>query len=146
MGGGTGERGVKSLIVLDNEAVQAMGSPAHPKHQRVLSLVQVVAQRKRRAAEVALAVPTTVRAQAGWDRTVAAWALANRLRVADEALGRAEANVAAQIRAATGVPVADAHLGAVLQGSKAQRVTVLTSDPGDVAAVAGSRAVTIVRI
>ncbi len=94
MGGGTGERGVKSLIVLDNEAVQAMGSPAHPKHQRVLSLVQVVAQRKRRAAEVALAVPTTVRAQAGWDRTVAAWALANRLRVADEALGRAEANVA----------------------------------------------------
>ena len=76
---------MKSLIVLDNEAVQAMGSPAHPKHQRVLSLVQVVAQRKRRAAEVALAVPTTVRAQAGWDRTVAAWALANRLRVADEA-------------------------------------------------------------
>jgi hypothetical protein len=144
MGGGTGERGVKSLIVLDNEAVQALGYDLD--EAQVLSLVQVVAQRKRRAAEVALAVPTTVRAQAGWDRTVAAWALANRLRVADEALGRAEANVAAQIRAATGVSVADAHLGAVLQGSKAQRVTVLTSDPGDVAAVAGSRAVTIVRI
>jgi hypothetical protein len=137
---------MKSLIVLDNEAVQAVGSPTHPKHQRVLSLVQVIAQRKRRAAEVALAVPTTVRVEAGWDRTVAAWALANRLRVADEALGRTEANVAAQIRAATGVSVADAHLGAVLQGSKAQKVTVLTSDPGDVAAVAGSRAVTIVRI
>jgi hypothetical protein len=137
---------MKSLIVLDNEAVQAIGSTAHPKHKRVLSLVQVVAQRKRRAAEVALAVPTTVRVEAGWDRTVATWALANRLRVADETLGRAEANVAAQIRATTGVSVADAHLGAVLQGSKAEKVTVLTSDPGDMAAVAGSRAVTIVRI
>jgi hypothetical protein len=137
---------VKSLVLLDNEAVQALGSADHPKHRRALSLVQVVAQRKRRAADLALAVPTTVRVEAGWDRTATPWALANRLRIADEPLGPQEANVSAHIRAAAHVSVADAHLGAVLQGSQAETLTVITRDPNDVAAVAGNRRVTVVHI
>ena len=80
---------MKTLVVLDNEAVQALGSVVHPKYQRIMDLVQVVVQRKRRAVDVALVVPTTVRVEAGWDRTAAAWAMANRLRVADEALSPA---------------------------------------------------------
>jgi hypothetical protein len=137
---------VKFAVVLDNEAVQALGDVAHPKHRRVIGLVQVVAQRKRRAIDVALVVPTAVRVEAGWDRTGTPWATLNRLGVVDEALGPAQANVAAQVRSAMGVSVADAHLGAVVQASKADRVTVLTSDPGDVAAVAGSRPIKVIRI
>jgi predicted nucleic acid-binding protein len=137
---------MKSLVVLDNEAVQALGSASHPKHRRALAFVRVVVQRKRRAVEVALAVPTTVRVEAGWDRTAAAWALLNRLRVADEALGPAQANLAAQIRATAQVSVADAHLGAVIQASEAERLTVLTSDRADIVAVAGRRRANVVRI
>ena len=136
---------MKTLVVLDNEAVQALGSVVHPKYQRIMDLVEVVVQRKRRAVDVALVVPTTVRVEAGWDRTAAAWAMANRLRVADEALSPAQANVAARIRATSRVSVADAHLGAVLQASEAANLTVLTSDRTDIAAVAGSRKVTVVR-
>lgn len=46
------------LVLLDNEAVQALGAVEHPKHRRVLSHVQVVAQRKRRAVPVEIEVPT----------------------------------------------------------------------------------------
>jgi hypothetical protein len=137
---------VKLVVVLDNEAVQALGDAAHPKHRRLIGLVQVVAHRKRRALDIALVVPTAVRVEAGWDRAEAAWASVNRLGVIDEVLGPGQANVAAQIRSATGVSVADAHLGAVVQASNADRVTVLTSDPGDAAAVAGGRPVNIIRI
>jgi len=71
------------IVVLDNEAVQALQNPAHPKHRRVVSLAQVVASRKRRAATVEVAVPTAVRVEAGWDRTSPEWVFPNRLRIAD---------------------------------------------------------------
>ena len=84
-----------SLILLDNEAVRALGAVEHPKHRRVLSHVQVVTQRKRRAVPVDIGVPTTVRVEAGWDRTAAAWAFPNRLRIADVVLDTARADTAA---------------------------------------------------
>jgi hypothetical protein len=52
------------LVLLDNEAVQALADPAHPKHPHVVSHVQVVASRKRRAMPITMAVPTAIRPRA----------------------------------------------------------------------------------
>jgi hypothetical protein len=134
------------LVILDNEAVQALRTPAHPKHNRVLSHIQVVANRKKRAMPVSLAVPTAVRVEAGWDRTSAAWAFPNHLRIADIALDPARANSAAVIRSDTGVSIADAHIGAAVEGLLNVDITVITSDPHDIRKVAGDRTITVVAV
>lgn len=134
------------LVVLDNEAVRALRDPAHPKHRRVVSHVQVIASRKRRADPIAAVVPTAVRVEAGWDRTSPAWSFLNRLRIADVPLDTAHASAAAAIRERTGVSVADAHLGAVMRSASTAQITVITSDPGDMRRVAGDAGITIVAI
>lgn len=134
------------LVVLDNEAVQALQDPAHPKHRQVVSHVQVVAGRKRRASAMAIVVPTTVRVEAGWDRASPAWAFPNQLRIADAPLDPPAANSAAAIRARIGVSVADAHLGALMQSAPAVPITIITSDPRDMRQIAGDANLTIVSI
>jgi hypothetical protein len=134
------------LVVLDNEPVQALRDPAHRKHRQVVSQVQVLAGRKRRAAAIEMVVPTTVRVEAGWDRTSPAWAFPNRLRIADSPLDSAQANAAAAIYSRSAISVADAHLGAVIRSATAGQVTVVSSDPGDMRLVAGDRAITVVAI
>jgi predicted nucleic acid-binding protein len=134
------------LVVLDNEAVQALADPAHRKHRRVVSYAQVVAGRKRRAAAIEVVVPTAVRVEAGWDRTSPAWAFLNRLRIGDLPLDTAHASTAAAIRSRNGVSVADAHLGAVIQSAPADQITVVTSDPADMRLVAGDRDITVAAI
>ena len=137
---------MSSLVLLDNEAVQALGGITHPKHRRMLSYVQVVTQRKRRAVQVNVATPTTVRVEAGWDRTAASWSFPNSLRIDDAVLDASQANSAASIRAGTGVSVADAHLGAVIRSTPAEQITVVTSDPSEARVVAGDRPITVVTI
>jgi len=134
------------LVLLDNEAVQALASPGHPKHRKVISLIQVVASRKRRAVRLSLAVPTAVRVEAGWDRTSPSWALANRLRVADIPLDATHANTAAMLRSSADGSVADAHLGAAALAVPDAEVTIVTSGPLDMKRVAEGRDVTIVTI
>jgi len=134
------------VVLLDNEAVQALEDPTHPKHRRVVAQAQVVAQRKRRAASIEVVVPTAVRVEAGWARTASAWAFPNRLRINDMPLDSVHANTAAAIRSRTGVSVADAHLGAVIQSAPADRITVVTSDPDDMRLVAGHRQIIVVSI
>ena len=134
------------VIVLDNEAVQALGDTSHPKHARVVSHLQIVAQRKRRALPIRTVVPTTVRAEAGWDRSSPAWAFANRLRIEDVPLDRVHADTAAQIRTRTAVSVADAHIGAVIGSVAADRITVLTSDDADMRLVADTVPIIVVHI
>jgi hypothetical protein len=134
------------LILLDNEAVQALRDPAHSKHRRVLSHAQVIASRKRRADTISIAVPTAVRIEAGWDRTARAWTFLNRLRIADIPLDPTRASAAATIRTRTAVSVADAHLGAVVQSAPADQITVVTSDPRDIRRVAGGTDITVVGI
>lgn len=138
--------GMTRLVVLDNEAVQALQDPAHRKHRHVVSYAQVVASRKRRAVALDLVVPTAVRVEAGWDRTSPAWAFSNRLRIADIPLASAEASIAAVIRSRTGVSVADAHIGAVIQSARADQITVVTSDPGDMRLVAGDKNIPVATI
>lgn len=134
------------LVVLDNEAVQALASVRHPKHQRVLGHMEAVERRKRHAATISLLVPAAVRVEAGWDRTSPQWAFLNRLRITDVPLDAVHANTAAAIRERTQVSVADAHIGATLQSAPNADVTVITSDPGDIRRVAGDRSVTVVAI
>ncbi|CAN5876789.1 hypothetical protein BH20ACT7_BH20ACT7_20010 [soil metagenome] len=134
------------LILLDNEAVQALADPEHPKHRRALSHIQVVARRKARQIPIRVAVPTGVRVEAGYSRTEATNAFLGRLRVSDVPLDTATANVAADIVSRAAVSVADAHLGAVMQMVANEQLTVITSDPDDMRAVAGTAGVTVVVI
>ncbi len=138
---------MKRLVLLDNEAVQALGAgPAHHKHRHVLDELRTVNRRVARAQQVAAAVPAAVRVEAGWDRTDPAWALVNRLRIADVPLDQKHADAAAGIRKRTGVSVADAHLGAAIAHAGQDGITVVTSDPGDTRKVAQDRRVDIVAI
>lgn len=139
-------RGVNRIVLLDNEAVQALRDPGHRKHRRVLDEVRIVAVRTAGAMSVQIAVPTAVRVEAGWDRTAAAWAFVNRLGIVDVQLDVSQADAAAGIAKRTKVSVADAHLGAVIQDADVDQVTVLTSDPGDMRKVAEGRQVTIVAL
>lgn len=134
------------LVVLDNEAVQALASPHHPKHQKVLGHMEAVERRKRQATAISLVVPVAVRVEAGWDRTSPQWAFLNRLRITDIPLDAVHANAAAAIHEQAKVSVADAHIGAALQSAPSADVTVITSDPVDIRKVAGDRPVTVVAI
>ena len=134
------------ILLLDNEAVQALRDPAHRKHRRVIGEVLIAGTRTVRAESLKVAVPAAVRVEAGWDRTAAAWAFVNRLGVADIPLDVGHADAAAGIAKRTGVSVADAHLGAAIQAAETGQVTVLTSDPGDMRRVAEGRQVIIVTL
>lgn len=133
-------------VLLDKEAVVALSRTSHASHPRVLALMQVVAGRKARHQRIDIVVPTTVRVEAGWDRTAPSWALVNRLRIADAPLDADNANTAAAIRTRTGVSVTDAHLGAVVHGHAEDATTVVTSDPDDMRLVADPLRPRIVRI
>jgi predicted nucleic acid-binding protein len=137
---------VNRIILLDNEAVQALRDPAHRKHRRVMGGVLVTGTRAASAMTIQVAVPTAVRVEAGWDRTAAAWAFVNRLGIVDVPLDVSQADAAAGIAKRTRVSVADAHLGAVMQTTDADHITVLTSDPGDMRKVAEGRRVNVVAL
>ena len=146
MGRGEGVPVVTRLVVLDNEAVQALARPHHPKHQRVLAHVEAVERRKRHAAAISLVVPAAVRVEAGWDRTSAQWAFLNRLRIMDVPLDAAQANAAAAVHEQARVSVADAHIGAVVLSAPDADITVITSDPADIRRVAGDCPVAVVAL
>jgi predicted nucleic acid-binding protein len=140
---------VTGTVILDNEAVRALWSPEHRKHRRGLSHVQVTAMRKRkgrRAAEIV--VPVSVRVEAGWDRTDARAAFINLLGIRDAPLDKESGNRAAAISVERRVSVADAHVGATAQLVRVDTgpVTIISSDPDDMRAVAGPRHVTIVKL
>ncbi len=132
------------LVLLDNEAVQALRDPAHRKHRRVLGELEFAFRRAVRTLRVRVAVPAAVRVEAGWDRAAPAWAFINRFPIADIPLDRDHADTAAGIVKRTGVSVADAHLGAAIQAAVNDHVLVLTSDPGDIRRVAEGRQVNVV--
>lgn len=53
-----------SIIVLDTEAIQALSNQAHPKHRRLLALIERYRQHLEQGSRVSLIVPTTVRVEA----------------------------------------------------------------------------------
>ena len=123
-------------VVLDNEAIQALMDTTHHKHRRVISAVELVAERiNRQAGSVRVVVPTTVRVESAWDRRAPSAAALNRMRIRDAALDGRAADRAALVRSALGVSVADAHIAAVL-GSTEGPHAVITSDRKDLERIA----------
>ncbi len=133
-------------VVLDNEAVQALTDPTHPKHRVVVAHLAGAVSRRRRGNIVDAVVPTTVRVEAGWDRAAPAAAAINRFRVRDHVLDAPAANVAAGIQGRCGLGPADAHIGAAVRSVSPGDVVVLTSDPTGIAAVCTPSTPQIVRI
>jgi hypothetical protein len=141
-------RNVAATVVLDNEPVQALLDPRHAKHRRALALVEAtVARNLRRAGSQRLAVPTSVRVEAGWACGAPRAAAINRLRATDAALDGDAADRAVAIRSALGVSVPNAHLGAVV-GAAGEPVAVVTSDVDDIERIAHhlGQPVTVVRL
>jgi predicted nucleic acid-binding protein len=138
---------MRRLILLDNEAVQALMAVDHRKHRSALAVVQVVAARRRKAASIELEVPTAVRVEAGWDRTARNAAFVNLLRIRDAVLDTGAADLAAALLTEHGVSVPDAHLGAIVRArAGTAAITVVTSDPVDIRAVAGNVELTVLTL
>jgi len=134
-------------VVLDNEAVQALTRVAHPKHRVVVAHLAGAASRRRRGRITETVVPTSVRVEAGWDRSQPGAAALNRFRVRDHVLDGPTADVAASVVAVGAVTsVADAHVGATVRAVASGDIVVLSSDPRDMAAVCSPTPVTIVAI
>lgn len=139
---------VTRILILDNEPIQALLSPHHPKHRLAMAYLEVPALRSRRkAASVSVIVPTTVRVEAGWDRTASRSATANRLPIADDALDTSSADQAARIRNVLAVSPADAHMGAIVEAAQGN-ISILTSDVDDLRKIVQhtGKTATVVRI
>lgn len=135
-----------STVILDNEAIQALITPHHPKQRSVLAHIQAQAKRHHTAPKPTNVVPTTVRAEAGWDRADPSAANVNRLHIQDRPLTSDRANAAARLVALHGVSPADAHVGATVEVSESRPVVVLTSDPGDIEQVCPPGSARIIRV
>ena len=127
-----------AAVVLDNEAVQGLLDPHHPKHRRVVALLTETNRRNlRRAGRVMVIVPTAVRVEAGWDRTDPAGTNANRLaRSRDHALNTAAADRATQLRARANVSVVDACVAQAAETAP-RPVVIVTSDAQDMTHLGG---------
>ena len=126
-------------LVLDNEAVSALlaTTPQHAKRAQVLEAIM--------AANGRTVVPTAVRCEALWDRTAPVSAAANLHVKDDDPLDPAAANRNVQLRQA--VPAASLVDASVVVSAErlagGDVVEVLTSDPGDLSALAGHTDVNI---
>lgn len=125
-------------LVLDNEAVSALltTTPQHAKRAQVLEAIM--------AANGGTVVPTAVRCEALWDRTQQRSAAANLHVKDDDPLDRVAADRNVQLRSA--VPAASLVDASVIVSAERLRgdvVEVLTSDPDDLAALAGQAEATI---
>lgn len=135
-----------SVVVLDNEAVQALIDPEHTKHRRVLAHLESALVRRRRGDSTRVVVPCAVRVEAGWDRSAPTGAAIKRFRVTDMALDSRQADVAAAIVARDRVSVADAQVGAAVVVNDWSGAVILTSDPNDMRRVCTPLPVKPVRV
>ena len=133
-------------IVFDNEAVQALTDSTHAQHRTVVAHLAGAVSRRQRGTVVNAVVPTTVRVEAGWNRTTPGAAAINRFRVHDHALDTPVANLAASIQERSGLGPTDSHIGAMVRSVSSGDVVVLTSDPTDIALVCAPSTPRIVRI
>lgn len=125
-------------FVLDNEAVQALLNPHHPKHVRTAAALDMRNRRKRKGAVAAeILVPTAVRVEAGWDRSSQQAMLINRMTAArDVELGPAAADRATQLRLIADVSVVDATVAQAAEAARKPAV-IVTSDAEDMTRLAG---------
>lgn len=131
------------VVILDNEAVNVLLNGG-PKRARINAFFDATHRAKRkRSPDRRLIVPTTVRAEARWDRRAAGAAYIDRLSISDSPLDADAANAAAAIAADCDVSPADAHIGVVARAYAGHNVTVLTSDPADISCAVAGTATTV---
>ena len=137
-----------TVVILDNEAVQAILQPHHPKFRSVAARVEAARWRSANHTQVSLHVPATVQVEAGWDRTSPRAARLNRYPITINPLDASTADAAARIVAEYSVTPANAHIGVLCQKHATGniRVIVLTSDPEDIVRVTDPAPVIALRI
>ena len=117
-----------SIIVLDNEAIQALSNQSHPKHRRLLALIERYRQHLEQGSRVSLIVPTTVRVEAMINRQEPKASFVNRIVNQDHVLDSKYAYLAAELRNDFSfLSVADAHIAAIAILSDTE-VVIITSD------------------
>lgn len=121
------------VAVLDNEPIQALADPHHPKHRAVVRVLEAVAQRRsRRAFAAAVVVSTVVRLEAGVTRQAPTAATLGRLRVRDEPLTTERADRAVTLGAMAGGAPADVATAQLAEEfAVGALVTVYTADLTD---------------
>lgn len=135
-----------SVVVLDNEAVQALVDPQHAKHSRVLAHLESAVARRKRGDLARVVVPCAARVEAGWDRSAPTRSAIKRFRVTDVTLDSRQGDVAADIVGRERVSVADAHVGAAVTVNDWRAAVILTSDPNDMRRVCSPIPVTPIRV
>lgn len=137
-----------TMVILDNEAVQAILQPHHPKFRSVAARVEAARWRSANHTQVSLHVPATVQVEAGWDRTSPRAARLNRYPITISPLDASTADAAARLFTEHSVTPADAHIGVLCQkhATRDTRVIILTSDPEDILRVANHAPVIALRI
>jgi len=128
-------------VVLDNEALQAAVLTTHPKHRRLMEVLQATTLRRR----ALVVVPTAVRVEAGVRRTDPSATALGRLGVEDVPLTGDRADAAVLLSQGASVSVVD---GTVVQcaeelAERGHRVTVYTSDVRDLERLRGRTATPI---
>jgi len=134
------------VVILDNEAVQAMVDPQHAKHRRVLAHLESAVARRQRGDLARVVVPCATRVEAGWDRSAPTRSAIKRFRVPDVALDSRQSDVAADIVGRERVSVADAHVGAAVTVNDWIAAVILTGDPRDMRRVCSPTKVTPIRV
>jgi predicted nucleic acid-binding protein len=120
-----------SIIVLDNEAIQALSNQSHPKHRRLLALIERYRQHLEQGSRASLIVPTTVRVEAMINRQEPKASFVNRIVNQDHLLNSKYADRAVELRNDFSfLSVADAHIAAIATLSDAE-VVIITSDVKD---------------
>ncbi|MGH9104630.1 MAG: hypothetical protein ACRDZX_02110 [Acidimicrobiales bacterium] len=122
---------LRRRLVADNEAASALLRGPETKRRQAIEALA--------AADGGAVVPTAVRTEAIWDRRAGHAGLANQLIPDDDHLDRPGANRAAELRGV--VPkasVVDACVAVAAERAAARGgpVEILSSDPGDMAALA----------
>jgi len=133
------------LLVLDNEAVQALAQVTHGKHRTVVAHVAGVVARRRRGSTATAVVPTAVCAAAGWDRSEPRAVAIDRFRIADHALDTPTANIAAGIGTRSGSPYRRPHRR---RGGfhRRRRDRGAHERPGGIRRASAPEAVTVIRV
>ena len=132
--------------MLDNEALQALSAPDHPKHRLVVAYLEAANGRNSRHAGTAtVLVPTVVRVEAAIDRRAPSTASLARFRVADVTLDLHRADRAAALRRAGGSAV-DACVAEVAASVMHGEITVLTADLSDLPSLLGAAGASRVQV
>lgn len=130
-----------ATVLLDNEAVQSLMDPRHPKHRRSVALLAAALEGSgsgtRKGRRAVPLVPTAVRVEAGWNRADPAAAVINAFSIVDIPLDAGAADRAATVVRELRISVADAHLAATAQLIDGSCV-VITSDTADMARIAAA--------